>query len=450
MESTNNDRALGVANPPPLRLPGRPIGALMGARRADTFPRCISDALTGVLGAGSFHDAFSNMLQQCSLRRRNLAIMLVSIDDLRTVNFERGHPTGDRVLAHVSHLIRLSARPSEIVGRLGGNSLAIAMPNCSAEEARVRATTLSNRVRRNPAFVANRSIQITIGIGIADVSPARGEQAGHMIASASAALTDARRRGRGMIGSVCSADKHLETESTPIPTADHNCLSRKLLELRRLLKARQLEQVMSLVAAIEAKDPSTESHSINVALYAVQLAAALKLPDVVTELISTAALLHDVGKIGIPDAILTKPGRLTAAEYDRVKEHPEIGVDILQHSPSLRSALPFILHHHEWYDGRGYPQGLAGESIPLGARIIQTADCIDAMQSTRTYKNGYDLDRVLSELRRGRGTQFDPAIADLAISQLSSSAPSRITPWSTLDRQTVDAGSLVGCPSAEC
>ncbi len=447
MESTNSHHALRAATPLPRRHSNRHVSAVIREKRSEKLLGCVSDALTGVLGAGPFHDALSKMLQRCCGRRREFAMMLVAIDDLRTVNYEFGHVAGDRVLAHVAHLIGLSARSSDIVGRLGGNSFAIAMPNCGADEARCRATALTDRVRRNPLHVAEHNIGLTVGIGITHVCPARGEQAGHLIASVSAALADARHRGPGMIGSVGSADERLDIEPSSIQTADYNRLSRRVLELQRLLKSRQLEQIMSLVAAIEAKDPCAESHSINVALYAVQLAAALKLPEVATDLISTAALLHDVGKIGIPDAILTKPGRLTPAEYDRVKEHPEIGVDILQRSPSLRSALPFILYHHEWYNGRGYPRGLAGERIPLGARIIQTADCIDAMQSTRTYKSGYGLDRVLSELRRGRGTQFDPAIADAAIAHLSSNAPEPTTPWSSLDLRAAGGPSAGGPPA---
>lgn len=435
MASTSGHHAWGVATQEDLRRLRRPINTVTRKSRPEEPSAAVSDILTGVLGAGPFHDALSRMIQRCSEQRHDVAAMIVAIDGLRVINYECGHPAGDRILAHTLHMIRLTARSCDIVGRLDGNGIAIAMPNRTAADARRRAALIADRVRENPVHVYGRRIGLTVGIGIAEVCAVAGVRAGDLIASASAALSEARRRGPGVIACAGDTDEQGDSGSSAGACTDFKQLSRRSLELQRLLKSRQLEQIMSLLAAVDAKDSGTESHSINVALLAVQLAGALELPQAVTELISSAALLHDIGKIGIPDAILDKPGRLTPAEYDLVKEHPAIGVGILHHSPSLRALLPFILHHHEWYDGRGYPSGLAGERIPLGARIIHAADSIDAMQSARSYKRGYDLDRVLSELRRGRGTQFDPVIADVAIAHLSSSAPAPVTPWSALEHR---------------
>ncbi|NLF33006.1 MAG: HD domain-containing protein, partial [Planctomycetes bacterium] len=128
--------------------------------------------------------------------------------------------------------------------------------------------------------------------------------------------------------------------------------------------------------------------------------------------------VHDVGKIGIPDTILTKPGRLTDEERRLIREHPRMGAEILSKISMLDGESRLVLYHHERWDGGGYPDGLAGEAIPLGARIIQLADCIDAMLMRRTYKEPFPLSRVLDELVKGKGTQFDPALAEAAIQWL--------------------------------
>jgi putative nucleotidyltransferase with HDIG domain len=175
---------------------------------------------------------------------------------------------------------------------------------------------------------------------------------------------------------------------------------------------------MVLVAALEAKDPHTERHSTQVAIYAEQLAIAAGLGSTELEVLVIAALLHDIGKIAVPDAILLKPGRLTPPEFEIIKLHPARGVEILRRMGFLERELPLVLHHHEWYNGRGYPAGLSGEAIPLGARILQVADSIDAMLSPRTYKKAIGVEEAIAELHRWRGIQFDPAIADSAVAML--------------------------------
>lgn len=195
-------------------------------------------------------------------------------------------------------------------------------------------------------------------------------------------------------------------------------LKRHLLETHRRLRATQVDTVTALAAAVEAKDPFTERHSTHVSRYAERLARSFGLSARQNAALRTASVLHDIGKIGVPDAILTKPGPLTPDEFRVIKQHPVTGAAILQSAAWLQRELPLVLHHHEWYNGGGYPAGLRGEEIPFGARILQVADCIDAMLSRRSYKTGYTVDQVLSELERGRGKQFDPAVAEAAVNWL--------------------------------
>jgi putative nucleotidyltransferase with HDIG domain len=180
-------------------------------------------------------------------------------------------------------------------------------------------------------------------------------------------------------------------------------------------KKASLDSVTALVRAVEAKDPYTRRHSEQVAHYAENIARALGLTGAALESVRVAALLHDIGKIGVPDQILTKPGPLTDAEFQYIRRHPALGADILASITMFGAEAHLVRHHHERWDGKGYPDGLTGEETPLGSRIILVADSMDAMLMARTYKHGYPVDRMLDELVRCAGTQFDPRIADAAV-----------------------------------
>ena len=169
--------------------------------------------------------------------------------------------------------------------------------------------------------------------------------------------------------------------------------------------------VAALTAAIDAKDPYTSGHSERVSLLAAAMARALKLDEPTIETFRLAGLVHDVGKIGIPEAVLTKQGKLSPGEITLMQRHPEVGHKILKDIPLLSGALPGVLHHHERFDGLGYPHGLVGENIPLIARVLALCDTFDAMTSTRSYRPACPREKVFEEIRTCSGTQFDPAIA---------------------------------------
>ena len=194
-----------------------------------------------------------------------------------------------------------------------------------------------------------------------------------------------------------------------------------------------LGTIGALSAAIDAKDRYTRGHSARVALLSAQLAMAIGLDHDVVESIRIAGLVHDVGKIGVPEAILTKMGRLTDEEFEAIKLHPEIGYNILKDIPPLRDTLPGVLYHHERYDGRGYPKNLAGSDIPLIARIICLADTFDAMSSTRSYRPAMPREKVLAEFERCAGTQFDPelvpAFVSLDFSEYDAMVAEALGPW---------------------
>ncbi len=173
-----------------------------------------------------------------------------------------------------------------------------------------------------------------------------------------------------------------------------------------------LGTIRAMSGALDAKDRYTRGHSDRVAHLSAEIAGALGFSAEQVEQVRIAGIVHDVGKIGVPEAVLCKPGRLTDEEFDKIKLHPEIGFRILEGIPGLQAILPGVLHHHERFDGNGYPHGLAGEEIPLLARIIGVADTFDAMSSNRAYRSKMPREVVLAEIRKCSGTQFDPRVAD--------------------------------------
>ncbi len=187
------------------------------------------------------------------------------------------------------------------------------------------------------------------------------------------------------------------------------------MQLSSQVKQASLDSVRALARAVEAKDPFTRRHSEQVTYYAITLARAMNISEEIVESIRVASLVHDVGMIGVPDRILTKPGPLGPEELEQMRRHPALGADILSNITLFGEEARLVRRHHERWDGRGYPDGLTGEESPLPSRIMQVADCMDAMLMERSYKGGYGRQRMTGELVRGAGSQFDPRVAAVAV-----------------------------------
>jgi putative nucleotidyltransferase with HDIG domain len=213
---------------------------------------------------------------------------------------------------------------------------------------------------------------------------------------------------------VARTEDALEEDQRIIDTLD-----RRLKSSLSELEEHSVGTLQALVAAVDARDTYTAHHSMNVSDYACAIAREMGLDDQVSRL-ERAGLLHDIGKIGIAESTLLKPGRLTAEEFAAIKEHSEIGAGIIEMAPFLADIVPVIRHHHERWDGTGYPSGFVGEQTPQLARILGVADALDAMTSDRAYRDALPLSKARRELIKGRGTQFDPEIVDAAIAVLDS------------------------------
>ena len=190
-------------------------------------------------------------------------------------------------------------------------------------------------------------------------------------------------------------------------------INEKLSNANEQLEKAYLESIETLRYTVEAKDSYTRGHSDRVSAYSVLIGEKMGLPEDDIKTLRIGGLFHDIGKIGVPDSILLKNGKLTNDEYSEIKNHPSIGAHILNNATIFKDIIPIVKHHHERYDGHGYPSMLSGEDIPLLARIAAVADAFDAMTSTRVYRNELDIDYVKEELRANAGTQFDPNIANL-------------------------------------
>ena len=195
-------------------------------------------------------------------------------------------------------------------------------------------------------------------------------------------------------------------------------INEELAETNQKLEKAYMESIETLRYTVEAKDPYTKGHSDRVAAYSVLIGKKMGLSEDEQKTLMVGGLFHDIGKIGVPDTILRKPDRLTDDEYSEIKNHPSIGAHILAPATIFKEIIPIVKHHHEKYDGKGYPSQLKGENIPLFARIAAIADTFDAMTSKRTYRDELPLETVIAEIERCKGTQFDPEVADIFLNIL--------------------------------
>ena len=369
------------------------------------------DAAT--LNHRAFIEALSRSRGQCRRRNESLALVLLDLDRSRQVNETHSPAAGDRVLAWVGGLLRRACRDGDVVSRLSGDRFAAALPGADEAQACRIAQRCRARLADLPLTLDGATVAVSASVGVAESRPGFVERPRDLIERAEHALAQAKQAGGNRVVAFSSvANDH----SPPrLDRASVRTVSRWVSTMRQQLRQAYLESTSALVGAVEAKDPHTRQHSQRVRDFTAELARRLGLPAARIESLQTAAALHDVGKIGVPDAILQKPGPLADDEFDLIRRHPETALQIIGHASFLSAELPVILHHHERYDGRGYPAGLAGEDIPLGARILAVADSLDAMSSRRSYKTSYSLHRIRQELRECSGRQWDPVVVDAAL-----------------------------------
>jgi diguanylate cyclase (GGDEF)-like protein/putative nucleotidyltransferase with HDIG domain len=361
----------------------------------------LTDPLTGLGNHRHFHERLERELRHANERRLPLSLCLVDIDDFKRINDRFGHPAGDRVLSSLATRLRQGGEAF----RLGGDEFALLLPGYDEHDALTAATSVVERIS---ALELDQLGPVTVSAGVA-TSPAHAADRDELIRLADSALYWAKEYGKNRVRAY--RPDVIE-----------------LAELKRLAsgpdRAARFRAAASLARAVDARDVYTGSHSQRVAELAAGVARRLGLPEEDVELTRLAASLHDLGKLAIPEEILRKPGPLTEPERMVLERHPQIGFRMLE-SLGVDPVADWVLHHHERWDGSGYPDGLPGDRIPLGARIIFVADAYDAMTSERVYRRRVAPDQAIAELRRCAGSQFDPEIVDAFAEELAASGEPR-------------------------
>jgi diguanylate cyclase (GGDEF)-like protein len=354
------------------------------------------DPLTGLLNHAAGVAMLTALVEEARGDGSSIGIALVDVDNFRLLNDVHGSLTGDDVLIRVANALKAESATWTALARYGPDEfLAIATEPAARELEpglkRVSAALDMAELR----LEGNETLPITVSVGIT-FFPFHAGSVIELVSAATIAIGEAKAAGgnRIQIANAWSAE----------PRAPHTTF----------------DVLRGLVLAIDRKDRYTRLHSEDVACYALFLAGRLGSDEELHAAIRMAGLLHDVGKIGIPDDILRKPGRLTPHEYQIVKQHVTLGDLIVRDLPDIDVVRAGVRHHHERWDGTGYVDGLTGEEIPLIARILAVADAFSAMTTTRPYRKALSVEQALEELRAGRGAQFDTRLVDAFVTGVES------------------------------
>jgi len=362
------------------------------------------DELTGLFNRRHFEERLKEEIPRHFRYGNEFSVLLLDLDNFKSYNDMHGHPAGDILLSQIGKIIKSSIRDADQAFRYGGDEFAVILPQTAKDDAYV----VAERVRGQIAGgMEKEAVTVTCSIGLASY-PSDGMIPGELITVADTALYYAKRTGGNRV--------YLSSKILSEPLDDGGINARH----------NGLSAVYALASAVEARDPYVYGHSRKVNTLAVVLAEAIGLsPDEVSK-VSTAALLHDIGKIGIPDKVLNKKGELNAEDWEAIKAHPKLGANIVGNIPNLVPCVSSILHHHERWDGSGYPKGLKGEEIPIEARILAIADSFDAMTSARPYRPALSHEEAVKELRQGAGIQFDPKLVEAFIGIIEAGLPEKV------------------------
>ena len=357
-----------------------------------------ADELTGLHNHRYFKERLNEEIDRCSRSGEVFSLLLMDLDFFKTYNDIYGHIFGDEILRGVGRLLKVSTRQNDIAARYGGDEFAVILPQTSLDDAKM----VAERVRRQLEVTMNwKGIHVTCSIGIA-CCLTDGVVCEQVIQAADSALYHAKRAGGNR---VCLA-RDLQVFQSERPE----------ITVKPDDKLAIATVAYALAATVDARDPYTYSHSTKVSKYASDIAQAIGYSAQGIERIRTAGLLHDIGKLNLPDKLLLKCDPLTDEDWDMIRQHPRLGVDILKYIVGLQGSWDAVLFHHERYDGDGYPRGLSGKDIPLDARMISIADAYDAMMSERHHRaTKRTEEEAMMELERCAGTQFDPAIVKIFI-----------------------------------
>jgi diguanylate cyclase (GGDEF)-like protein/PAS domain S-box-containing protein len=374
----------------------------------------LMDTLTGLYNQRYLEKVIEGEFHRAKRYANPLSVIMVDIDYFKSINEVYGFDFGDLVLKQFSVQLKKLVRKYDIVIRFGGEEFVILSPGSGRPETLGLAQRLLDTLSLYHFGDKKHKVRLKLSLAVASYPEDRTVKGMDLINGADKILFKVKEFGGNKVYSS------LDTSKTKYPELrkGHGKRNIKILkdEINKLTrKANQspVEAIFAFAKTIELKDHYTGEHVENTVKYATEIGKALNLSKDEIELVKQAAMLHDLGKIGIPENILLKKSKLTKKEFSEIKKHPQIGADIIRPIQYLRGIIPYIFYHHERWDGKGYPSGIRGEEIPLGARIIALADVFQALTSDRPYRKAFTNKKAIQIIKDGAGTQFDPKIVNV-------------------------------------
>ncbi|MCE5341073.1 MAG: diguanylate cyclase [Planctomycetaceae bacterium] len=401
------------------------------------FLQANTDELTQLANRRHFFQMLDYELRQAKIRGGSIAVMMFDVDHFKKFNDTYGHLSGDKILQQVGKILKESIYPMDMAARYGGEEFVIMMPGMPVEIATQRANKLIKIIDESHWEVDGKEISVTCSAGVAVFDGGDKADPYELIRRADNALYTAKNRGRNCVVPYSAIDK--QEVVTTHESSDFQELQSKISTLAMQVKQQTLGIVQSFTKAIVGKDPYHAIHMDNVKIYVQAIARKMEVSQILIEQLGVCATLHDLGKIVIPNEILHKLQQLSEEEMRIMQRHPIVSAEILSPIGVFNQEIVIIRHHHENFDGTGYPNGLVGKNIPIGARILAVANVFDAMTSAKPWNpNPKSGDESLKEIVSLSGSQFDPEVVDAFKKVYEENK----TAWPLTQKQPIDSMAL--------